>query len=77
MLIFDESQELRKLKGYDLLHPIAYAYDNLGIKFIFTGSETGMVYDFLKLDDAKYPLYGRAYTEALYNLCLRKLHWNS
>ncbi|BDC17640.1 ATP-binding protein [Acidianus sp. HS-5] len=67
VIIFDESQELRKLKGYNLLYPLAYAYDNLKVKFIFTGSEIGMVYDFLKVDDSKSPLYGRAYTEVVAN----------
>ncbi|AWR96062.1 ATP-binding protein [Acidianus brierleyi] len=63
IIIFDESQELRKLKGVNLLYPIAYAFDNLKVRFIFTGSEIGMVYDFLKLDKPDSPLYGRAYTE--------------
>jgi hypothetical protein len=67
IIVFDESQELRKLKGYNLLYPIAYAYDNLRVKFIFTGSEIGMVYDFLKLDKPNSPLYGRAYTEVNVN----------
>ncbi|MEM0013676.1 MAG: ATP-binding protein [Saccharolobus sp.] len=67
VIIFDESQELRKLKGYNLLYPLAYAYDNLKIRFVFTGSEIGMVYDFLKLDNPKSPLYGRAYTEVTAN----------
>ena len=67
VIVFDESQELRKLRGYDLLYPLAYAYDNLTLRFIFTGSEIGMVYRFLKLDDAKSPLYGRAMTEVNVN----------
>ena len=67
VIVFDESQELRKLRGYNLLYPIAYAYDNLRLRFIFTGSEIGMVYKFLKLDNAKSPLYGRAVTEVYVN----------
>lgn len=63
VVVFDESQELRRLKGYDLLYPIAYAYDNLRVRFIFTGSEVGMVYRFLRLNDPGSPLYGRAVTE--------------
>ena len=67
ILVFDESQELRKLKGYNLLYPIAYAYDNLKVRFVFTGSEIGMVYDFLELENPKSPLFGRAYTEVKVN----------
>lgn len=67
IIVFDESQELRKLRGYNLLYPIAYAYDNLKLRFIFTGSEIGMVYKFLKLEDPKSPLYGRAVTEVYIN----------
>lgn len=67
IIIFDESQELRKLKGYNLLYPIAYAYDNLKLRFIFTGSGIGMVYRFLKLSEPKSPLFGRAVTEVYVN----------
>ncbi|WP_281351098.1 AAA family ATPase [Acidianus brierleyi] len=63
IIVFDESQELRKLKGYNLLNPLAYAYDNLKIRFLFTGSEIGMVYRFLKIKDPNSPLFGRAMTE--------------
>jgi hypothetical protein len=65
IIVFDESQKLRKLKGYNLLYPITY--DNLRVKFIFTGSEIGMIYDSLKLDKPNSPLYGRAYTEVNVN----------
>jgi hypothetical protein len=37
------------------------------VKFIFTGSEIGRVYDFLKLYKPNSPLYGRAYTEVNVN----------
>jgi len=44
VIVFDETQELRKLKGYNLLYPISYAYDNLKrIRFVLTGSQKGMV----------------------------------
>ncbi len=61
IIVLDESQELRKLKGYNLLYPLAYAYDNLKVSLVFTGSEVGMVYRFLKLNDAGSPLFGRAF----------------
>lgn len=60
VLVFDEAQYLRfagKIK-FDMM--IAWAVDNLSnLTFILTGSEVGMLYDFLKLDDPKSPLYGR------------------
>ena len=65
IIVIDESQELRKLKGYNLLSPIAYAYDNLSTKFILTGSEIGMVHKFLKLNDPKSPLFGRAMSDVV------------
>lgn len=65
IIVIDESQELRKLKGYNLLSPIAYSYDNLSTKFILTGSEIGMVHKFLKLNDPKSPLFGRAMSDVV------------
>lgn len=61
IIVFDESQELRKLKGYNLLYPLAYAYDNLKVSLVLTGSEIGMVHRFLRLDDVNSPLFGRAF----------------
>ncbi|CAB50209.1 AAA family ATPase [Pyrococcus abyssi] len=63
VIAFDEAQYLR-LSGvrYDGL--IAYAIDNLpNIIFILTGSEVGMLHDFLGLDNPKKPLFGRQYEE--------------
>mgnify|MGYP001770713437 FL=1 len=62
VVVLDEAQELRKLKGYNLLYLLAYAYDNLKVSFVLTGSEVGLAYDFLRLDDPGSPLFGRAYT---------------
>ncbi|WP_291765697.1 AAA family ATPase [Caldivirga sp. UBA161] len=67
IIVFDESQELRKLKGYNIIYPLAYAYDNLKLNFIFTGSQIGMVYRFLKLKDPNSPLFGRAMFEVHVN----------
>ncbi len=49
VIVFVEAQELRKLKGFNILYPLAYAYDNLRLNFVFTGSQIGMVYRFLRL----------------------------
>jgi AAA+ ATPase superfamily predicted ATPase len=60
IVIIDEVQELTKLKGFNLLPTIAYAYDNLrGVSFVFAGSKIGMLYKFLRIDDPSSPLYGR------------------
>ncbi len=59
IIAFDEAQYLR-LSGirYDGL--IAYGVDSLpGITFALTGSEVGMLHDFLGLEDPKKPLFGR------------------
>lgn len=58
--VIDEVQELVKMKGYNLLPSVAYAYDNLrNISFIFASSKIGMLYRFLRLDNLPSPLYGR------------------
>ncbi|GAB6945590.1 ATP-binding protein [Vulcanisaeta sp. JCM 14467] len=63
VLAIDEVQELRAL-GLNIPMLLAYIYDNLGsIVAILTGSQVGMVYDTLRLDDPKSPLYGRAVVE--------------
>ncbi|ADN50604.1 AAA family ATPase [Vulcanisaeta distributa] len=67
VIVFDEAQELRKLKGFNILYPLAYAYDNLRLNFVFTGSQIGMVYRFLRLRDPGSPLFGRAMFEVRIN----------
>ncbi|AEC52304.1 hypothetical protein PNA2_1389 [Pyrococcus sp. NA2] len=65
IIALDEAQYLR-LSGvrYDGL--IAYAVDNLpNLVFVLTGSEVGMLHDFLGLDDPKKPLFGRQSTEII------------
>ena len=60
VIIVDEAQELIKMKGYDILPAIAYAYDNLrNLSFVFAGSKIGLLYRFLRVDDPSSPLYGR------------------
>jgi AAA+ ATPase superfamily predicted ATPase len=65
LIVLDEAQELRFLKGYgkiDFVKVLAYSYDNLkNLKFVLTGSEVGLLYNFLGLENPKSPLYGRAY----------------
>ncbi|WP_148678601.1 AAA family ATPase [Thermoproteus uzoniensis] len=64
VVAIDEAQDLRLLKGLDLVKLLAYSYDNLRrVKFLLTGSEAGLLYGFLKLDERDAPLYGRARDE--------------
>jgi AAA+ ATPase superfamily predicted ATPase len=61
VVVLDEAQELIKLRGYDLLPQIAYAYDNLKrVKFVIGGSKVRMLHRFLRREDPESPLYGRA-----------------
>ena len=58
----DEAQNMRLdgEGGVEILNLLAHAYDHLtNIKFILTGSEVGVLHDFLRLNDVKSPLFGR------------------
>jgi len=69
VLAFDEAQELRNL-AIDFPTMLAYIYDNLSnIVVILTGSQVGLLYDVLRIDDPRSPLYGRA----LYEIRMRRL----
>jgi AAA+ ATPase superfamily predicted ATPase len=60
VIAFDEAQYLRfgGATRYDGI--LAYAVDNLpNLTFILTGSEVGLLFDFLKPDDPNAPLFGR------------------
>lgn len=60
-LVFDEAQ---LLKNIHLDNTLAYIYDNYpNIKIIISGSEIGMLANFLGKENAKAPLYGRAVHE--------------
>jgi len=60
VLAFDEAQYLRAYGALSFRGLIAYAYDNLpNICFVLTGSEVGVLYDFLRLQDPDSELYGR------------------
>jgi hypothetical protein len=59
IMAFDEAQYLR-LSGIQYDGLVAYAVDNLpNLTFVLTGSEVGMLHDFLGLDNPKKPLFGR------------------
>lgn len=43
IIVIDEVQELIKLKGFNMIPVIAYAYDNLrNLSFVFAGSKVGL-----------------------------------
>ncbi len=60
----DEAQEFRKLNWLRIDRILAYAYDNLrNLRFLLSGSQVGLLYDFLGVNDPTSPLYGRAFVE--------------
>ncbi|ALM76598.1 AAA family ATPase [Thermococcus barophilus] len=66
VIAFDEAQYLRfgGATKYDGI--IAYAMDNLeNLTFILTGSEVGLLFDFLKFDNPEAPLFGRYHHDIL------------
>jgi AAA+ ATPase superfamily predicted ATPase len=64
IIALDEAQEFRKIMRYDLTSLLAHAYDYCrGLVFVVTGSEIGTLHKFLRVDDAKASLYGRAMVE--------------
>jgi len=64
VLVLDEAQELRIIPRWRNI--LTWAIDNLeNITFIVTGSEVGVLRNFLKLDDPKSPLFGRARLEIM------------
>lgn len=61
---FDEAQIFRNFSGgrgrIDFGRILAYAYDNLtNLRLVLTGSEAGLLFDALRLEDPSSPLYGR------------------
>ena len=68
VLALDEVQELRGV--VDVASLLAYVYDNLPhLVVVLAGSQVGLVYDVLRLDDPESPMYGRA----VYEVRLRRL----
>ncbi len=64
VIAFDEAQYLRFSGIIKFDGVFAWAIDNLeNLSIILTGSEVGVLRDFLKLDNPEAPLYGRYYRE--------------
>jgi len=80
VIAFDEAQYFRyygSRGGKDFLAMVSYAYDNLeNVRFIFSGSEVGLLRDFLGIVDYDSPLYGRIYEEIMIEPFTRELSKN-
>ncbi|MEM3406946.1 MAG: ATP-binding protein [Nitrososphaerota archaeon] len=62
VLVLDEAQELRRSRHrFDYI--LAYAYDHLNLKIVISGSQIGLLYRFLRINDPEAPLFGRPYLE--------------
>ncbi|QKR00876.1 ATP-binding protein [Metallosphaera tengchongensis] len=62
IIAMDETQKLRGPLSKEVREAIAHAYDyDRNLTFILTGSEVGLLYDFLGVEDRESPLYGRYY----------------
>jgi len=60
LIAFDEAQNLRGKLAEQFTSLIAHCYDYCdNITFILTGSEAGLLYDLLRAEDPKAPLFGR------------------
>ncbi|ARM75245.1 AAA family ATPase [Acidianus manzaensis] len=60
VIAFDEAQNLRGKLGSEFLSLLSHCYDYCkNVTFILTGSEIGLLYDFLKIDDPSSSLFGR------------------
>ncbi|WP_324736542.1 ATP-binding protein [Thermococcus sp. SY098] len=63
VVAFDEVQEIRGPAGKELSHLIAHFYDYGSLCFILSGSEIGLLYDFIGVENPNAPLYGRMFYE--------------
>jgi hypothetical protein len=63
VVAFDEVQTIRGVMGRKFAEVLAHLYDHTDLKTILSGSEVGLLYDFLGVEDPKAPLYGRYFHE--------------
>ena len=60
VLAFDEAQYLGRVAGVDFRKFLARIYDNnKNVMIVLTGSEIGLLHEFLRVEDSSSPLYGR------------------
>jgi len=63
VVAFDEVQAIRGALGHKFAEVLAYLYDHSDLRVILSGSEIGLLYDFIGVEDPKAPLYGRYFQE--------------
>lgn len=64
ILVLDEAQEFRKVMGVDMQNLISYIYDRFDhTQVVVSGSQIGVLYDFLNLEGPDSALYGRGMKE--------------
>ncbi|HEU16467.1 MAG TPA: ATP-binding protein [Nitrososphaeria archaeon] len=64
IFVFDEVQGLRPPLSLELRNAISYVYDNVpNSTVVLSGSEVGLLHDFVGVDNPESPLFGRYYTE--------------
>lgn len=63
VLALDEVQNLRGPLGRWFSSLLAYLYDHSDLRMILSGSEVGLLYDFLGVENPEAPLYGRFFEE--------------
>jgi AAA+ ATPase superfamily predicted ATPase len=62
VIAFDEAQELKKLTDYDVRGMLANIYDHVrGLQIVLTGSQFGLLQDFVGLEQPTSALYGRSH----------------
>ncbi len=62
VIVVDEAQELRR-STYRFDKILAYLYDHTRTRIVVSGSQVGLLYRFLRIDNPESPLYGRPYRE--------------
>jgi AAA+ ATPase superfamily predicted ATPase len=64
VFVLDEAQHFIRLAGYRLQYLLAHLYDHVHeIQTIVSGSEVGLLYDFLEIENPDAPLFGRGMAE--------------
>ncbi|WP_460173450.1 AAA family ATPase [Vulcanisaeta sp. JCM 14467] len=64
IIAIDEAQGLRRVNWLRFDRLFAYIFDNLtNLRLVLSGSQIGLLYGFLGLNDPRAPLFGRAYME--------------
>lgn len=64
VLAIDEAQQFRKAQQFNMTGLLASIFDNCkNIVTVLTGSEVGLLYEFMGIEDTTADLYGRSYVE--------------